>query len=134
MSAAAHAVDFEIVKGQAVTGVTKVTSLFVNQPGPLPLGKSFQSSGGSFLIFVSGSLWAATPDIKLSMGIVFDGEQIQQCTETANPAATHLTMPPLLFTVPKQPAGNHVLELRVVSGGTNSDFNDFYNATVIELA
>jgi len=130
----AQAVDFEHFKGQAITGVTKVTSLFVNQPGPLPLGGSFLSTGGSFLIFISGSLWAATPNIKLSMGVFFDAELIQQCSEFANPAGTHLTMPALLFTVPKKAPGNHVLELRTVSGGTNSDGNDFYNATVIELA
>ena len=102
--------------------------------GPLPLGKAFQSSGGSFLIFVSGSLWAATPNIMLSLGIFLDGQQIQACSQFANPAATHLALVPMFFTVPKQAAGNHVLELRTVSGGTNSDTNDLYNATVVELA
>jgi hypothetical protein len=130
----AQAIDFETVKGHAISGVTKVTQVFVNQKGPLPLGKAFQSSGGSFLIFVSGSLWAATSNIMLSIGIFLDGQQIQTCSEFANPAGTHLAMVPVFFTVPKQPAGNHVLELRVVSGGTNSDSNDIYNATVVELA
>ena len=130
----AQAIDFETVKGHAITGITKVTSVFVNQPGPLPLGKSFQSSGGSLLIFVSGSLWAATPNIGLKLGIILDGNQIQVCEEYANQAGVHLSLIPVLFTVPKQLAGNHVLELRTVSGGTNSDANDAYNATVIELA
>jgi hypothetical protein len=129
----AQAIDFETVKGHAISGITKVTTIFVNQSGPLPVGKSFQSSGGSFLIFVSGSLWAATPNIGLKLGIFLDGTQILTCNEFANPAGTHLSLIPVLFTVPKQPAGNHVLELRTVSGGTNSDVNDFYNATVIEL-
>jgi hypothetical protein len=130
----AQAIDFETVRGQAITGVTKVTAVFVNHKGPLPLGKSFQSSGGSFLIFVSGSLWATTPNSMLQLGIFLDGEQIQTCNEFANPTGTHLSVVPVLFTVPRQAAGNHVLELRVVSGGTTSDTNDFYNATVVELA
>jgi hypothetical protein len=129
----AHAIDFEDVKGQAISGVTKVTPIFVNAAGPLPLGKAFQSSGGSFLIFVSGSLRSATTSL-MQLGIFLDGEQIQTCNEWANPTQTHLSLIPVLFTVPRRAAGNHVLELRVVSGNTVSDQNDYYNATVVELA
>jgi hypothetical protein len=129
----AQTVDFETARGLAIGGVTKVTPVFVNHAGPLPLGKAFQSSGGSFLIFVSGSLWATTTGL-MQMGIFLDGEQIQTCNEWANPQSTHLSLVPVLFTLPRQAAGNHVLELRIASGNTISDINDYYNATVVELA
>lgn len=130
---AATAIDIEKVKGMAISGVTKVTPVFVNHPGPAPLGKAFQSSGGSLLIFASGSLRATSTSL-MQLGIFLDGQQIQSCQEWANPSEVHMSLIPVLFTVPPQPAGNHVLEFRVVSGNTISDQNDYYNATIVELS
>jgi hypothetical protein len=128
-----HAVDFETVKGLPIAGITKVTPVFVNHAGPLPLGKAFQSSGGSFLIFVSGSLWSNNNSSPLMQaGIYLDGEQVQTCQEFANSTGSHMSLVPVLFTTGKQPAGNHVIELRVLNG--ISDQNDYYNVTVVELA
>jgi hypothetical protein len=129
----AHATDIETIKGLTISGITKVTTVFVNAAGPLPLEKAFQSSGGSFLIFVSGSLWSKSTQL-MQVGIFLDGQQVQTCQQWANPTNTHMSLVPVLFTVPKQIAGNHVLGLRVLSGNTISDQNDYYNATVVELA
>jgi hypothetical protein len=125
-------VDFEAIKGLPVAGITKVTPVFVNHAGPLPLGKAFQSSGGSFLIFVSGSLYATRTQL-MQLGIFLDGEQVQTCQQWANPTGTHMSLLPVLFTTGRQPAGNHVIELRLLSGNTVSDQNDYYNATIVEL-
>jgi hypothetical protein len=128
--ATAEAIDFETVKCLPISDITNVTPIFVNKAGPLPLGRRFQSSGGSFLIFVSGSLSSNSTQL-MQLGIFLDGEQVQTCQEWVNPTGIHMSLVPVLFTTDKQPAGNHVMELRVVNG--ISDINDYYNVTVVEF-
>jgi hypothetical protein len=131
--AAAHHV--EAIAGLKST-VTKVTPLFVNSPGPLPLERAFQSSGGSFLIFVSGSVRASQVQL-MQIGIFLDGEQVQTSQEWTNNPNSHLSLVPVLFTVTDKDKiipGNHTLALRVLSGNTASDQNDYYNATIVELS
>jgi hypothetical protein len=115
--------------------VTKVTPLFVNSPGPLPLERAFQSSGGSFLIFTSGSLWSTKVQL-MQLGVFLDGEQVQTCQEWANVENSHMSLVPVLFAVTdknKIIPGNHTLAFRILSGSTVSDQNDYYNATIVEL-
>jgi hypothetical protein len=121
------------VQGLAVQGISKITNVFSNQIGPLPLTGVFQSSGGSFLIFVSGSLSTSQKDTRMVMDIFLDTNKIGTAQEWTNPSGSHASLVPVLLTVPPQIVGNHVVELRVASANTNSDFNDFYNVTVIEL-
>ena len=122
----------DVSVGLAVSGIVKVTNLFINQPGPLPLTRAFTSSGGTLLVFVSGSLSTTSQPRLLQTGIYFDGDLIANCQEWSN-VNSHLSLIPVLLTVANRPAGNHVIEITIVSGGTNSDVNDFYNVTVIEL-
>ena len=86
MSVAA-AQHVEAISGLKST-VTKVTPLFVNSPGPLPLERAFQSSGGSFLIFVSGSVRASQVQL-MQIGIFLDGEQVQTSQEWTNNPNSH---------------------------------------------
>ncbi len=118
--------------GLAVSGIVKVTNLFVNQAGPLPITRAFTSSGGTLVVFVSGSLSTSKPALLLVMNIDFDGNRIGTCQEWIN-VSSHISLVPVLLTVPTPPAGNHVIELSVGSGNTASDVNDYYNVTVIEL-
>lgn len=117
--------------GLAVSGIVKITNLFTNQPGPLPLTRAFTSSGGALLIFASGSLSTSNPARLLQMGIYLDGDLIANGQEWIN-VSSHISLIPVLLTVGSRAAGNHVIELRVVSGSTSSDLNDYYNVTVIE--
>src|SRR6267154_3242986 len=70
--------------GLAVSGIVKVTNLFVNQAGPLPKTKAFTSSGGTLVIFVSGSLSTSNPALLLVMNIDFDGNRLGTCQEWIN--------------------------------------------------
>jgi hypothetical protein len=81
---------------------------------------------------VSGSLSTSSQPRLLVMNIEFDGKPIGTCQEWTN-VNSHIPLVPVLLTVPKPPLGNHVLQLSVGSGNTNSDVNDYYNVTVIEL-
>ena len=118
--------------GLAVSGIVKITNLFTNQPGPLPLTRAFTSSGGALLIFASGSLSTSNPARLLQMGIYLDGDLIANGQEWIN-VSSHISLIPVLLTVGSRATGNHVIELRVVSGSTSSDLNDYYNVTVIEM-
>jgi hypothetical protein len=122
----------EKAAGLAVSGIVKVTNLFVNQAGPLPKTRAFGSSGGTLVVFVSGSLSTSKPSRLLVMNIDFDGNTIGTCQEWIN-VNSHMSLVPVLLTIPHPPAGNHVIELSVGSGDTASDLNDYYNVTVIEL-
>lgn len=118
--------------GLAVSGITKVTSLFVNQPGPLPITKAFISSGGNLLVFVSGSLWTSHQPKLMVMNIALDGNKIGTCQEWSNVNSSHEALVPVLLTANSPAAGNHVIELTVASGDI-SDLNDYYNVTVVEF-
>jgi hypothetical protein len=123
----------ESVAGLAAATVTKVTNLFVNQPGPLPLTRAFTSSGGPLLIFASGSLSTTSSPRLMQMRILFDGDQISTCQEWIN-VNSHGSLVPVFLTHVGAGLGNHVIELQVASGGTSSDLNDYYNVTIIELS
>jgi hypothetical protein len=118
--------------GVAVSGIVQVTNLFINEPGPLPLTRSFLSSGGALLIFASGSLSTSTSGTLLQMGVYLDGDLIANGQVWIN-VSSHTALIPVLLTVGPRPAGSHEIELRVVSGGTNSDANDYYTVNVIEI-
>jgi hypothetical protein len=66
----------------------------------------------------------------MQLGIFLDREQVQKCQGWVNPTGIHMSLVPVLFTTGKQPAGNHVMESRVVNG--ISAVNDDYNVTVVE--
>jgi len=85
------------------------------------------------VILVSGTLWATRPNPTVTMDILLDTHKIGSCKMWINPQGVHTTLPPVTLTVPQQLGGNHVLELKIESGNTSSDSNDFYNVTVIEL-
>jgi hypothetical protein len=122
----------EKAAGLAVSGIVRVTNLFVNQAGPLPKTRAFTSSGGTLAIFVSGSLSTGNPARLLVMNIDFDGIRIGTCQEWIN-VNSHISLVPVLLSVPTPAAGNHVIALSVGSGDTSTDQNDYYNVTVIEL-
>jgi hypothetical protein len=84
---------------------------------------------------VSGSIRASQVQL-MQIGIFLDGEQVLTSQEWTNNPNSHLSLVPVLFAVTdknKIHPGNHTLALRILSGNTVSDQNDYYNATIVEL-
>ena len=104
--------------------------VIVSQAGPLPIDISFNAPSDAPLILeVSGSVWTSVAGLMVGIGIVLDGNQIGAAQIFANAATTHLAVVPAYIPV-QLSEGQHTLTLFRVSGETESDFNDFYNAVL----
>jgi len=103
--------------------------VFVNASGPLPLNSQFYTpTNGMLLIYVSGSMFAPSPQTMLVMNILMDGQQIGTCQVFANNPNIHMALVPAFIPVPQQQSGTHILTLAAGNGVT--DGNDCFNATV----
>ena len=99
-------------------------------PGPLPLSNTFVSSGGPIIVFVEGSSYASTSGI-LETSVKLDSMVIGSAKVVTAEASSHKTLVPTVLLA--QPAaGMHTLALTAATG-TNTDFNDSFNVSVIEL-
>ena len=109
----------------------KVTTVIENA-GPLPITSSFSTSGGTLLIFVSGSAYSGTAGASIGMTISIDGTSIDSLLLYANSSGFHL--PFVSKTVIKRglAAGSHSLTLTALSG-TTTDLQDNFDVTVQEL-
>jgi hypothetical protein len=100
--------------------------------GPLPVNYNFNSNGGSLLLFVSGSGFSTTPGRQIGMQILIDGIYHGEAQVYTNEADSHKSFTANAFWIAGVPAGAHVLQIDVLPG-TQTDFNDFFNATIMEL-
>ncbi|HEY1662993.1 MAG TPA: VCBS repeat-containing protein [Verrucomicrobiae bacterium] len=107
----------------------KVNTVIDNSAG-LPNSGNFTSSGGTLLIFASGSGYSTTGGT-IGMTVEIDGVPVENVTGYANAANTHLAFVPKMIKT-SAPAGYHTLTLVPLSG-TSADFNDNFNVTVQEL-
>jgi hypothetical protein len=115
--------------------VTRITKVFENQKQGLPLSQSFPYSGGTLLIFASGSLKKNDAALReLGMDIKVNGKVVG--TAMVNTESTdHVALSPALVSVPPlQVQGQLTLDLTVHTGNTITTNDDYYNATVIEMA
>ena len=113
--------------------IVKISSLMANRPGPLPLSGSFTSQGGALHIFVSGS-GMRRPNVLpgiIGMDVQLDDEEIGKCQVFGDAEGKRGTFVPVFISVSGMSAGRHNLVLHPFSR-TETDENDFYNATIIE--
>lgn len=105
----------------------------INQKGPLPIAQTFQAlSDGPALIMLSGSVWTQTPNTVLGINLSVDSVSAVAGTASifANPTATHMAVVPIIipYTFPQ---GEHKIYLTAANPETVSDFNDFYQVTIL---
>jgi hypothetical protein len=119
----------------AFAGITspkwKATSV-ISSVGALPLSNTLSCSGGTLLIFVSGSGRSTGGGTLIGMNVQIDGVTIDTCTVLANPAATHLAFVPKTIVRTGVAPGSHTIGL-IPTAGTTTDLNDNFNVTVTEL-
>jgi hypothetical protein len=121
------------IPGRITTPMWKVTQLFNDHPGPLPLAiDQFSTSGGTLLIFASGSGWGGG-ETNIGMDIYIDGVLRGKAGAYANLGGKHMTFSANALVVTGLLASQkHNLDLEPWTG-TTSDGNDHYTVTVLEL-
>jgi hypothetical protein len=108
-----------------------VAQVMDHGPGPLPLSTTFASSGGQVALFVSGSGFASASNVVVEVQVKLDGASIGSAKVVTAEAASHKQVVPTVILA--QPAaGMHTLTLSAATG-TVTDFNDFFNVTMIDL-
>lgn len=99
------------------------------EPGPLPLGGSIETEGGTLIVLASGTgFHRGFPFI--GMEIVMDGVRIGESRSFSNEDRSHKAFAPAFLVLPDVPPGLHTFEL-IPENAT--DQNDFFSLTVIEL-
>ena len=112
----------------------KSTTLMISRPGPLPLQTQFTSSGGTLLVFASGSGFRGgnTAGV-IGMTIRINGVNMATNNGFTNEGSSHRSFPSAFVTVTSVDAGTHTLQLVARDSNTLTDFNDFFNVTILEL-
>jgi hypothetical protein len=143
-NAGSRMLDFVALQGTAVdyndrgsalwlelgTDVT-VAQVMDHGPGPLPLSNSFVSSGGQLIVFVAGSGYSTTSGGALELPVKLDSVTIGSAKAVTAESLSHkMLVPTVLLAQPA--AGTHTLTV-AAAAGTNTDGNDTFNVTVIEL-
>ena len=121
--------------GHIKSPMWKATQVLNQQPGPLPaagLSGKFTSGGGTLLIIASGSGFAAGAGI-VGMNIEVDGNLKGSAKCFTNEPNSHKSFTANALVVTGIAAGSHVLLLLPLAATTESDGNDFFSVTVLEL-
>jgi hypothetical protein len=119
---------------------TVTTTVLENERGPQNgasnsfKSRPFNTSGGTLLVFVSGSAFTGTASaLPLEVDVRFDdGATIARLTVSTNEGLSHKGFPTRVVKV-DAPAGSHTLTF-VAGANTTIDNFDFFSATVVELA
>lgn len=124
------------VTGQIKCAQWKVTRVLRQEPGPLSgtgLGGSFTSEGGTLLIFAFGSGWSNTINKQIGMQINVDNMMMGAAKVFTNEASSHKSFVGTPIVITSIGAGSHTLNLFRINSDTQTDGNDFFDVTVLEL-
>jgi hypothetical protein len=111
----------------------------IDANGPLPVSGNYTSKGGTLIILAAGSGWAPGPgggmpaNTVIGMRVRVDGTVEGTAEAYTNEAASHKAFVPATIVVRGLPAGPVPIVLEKAPGPTNTDNNDFFKVTVIEL-
>lgn len=101
------------------------------QHGPLPISVAFNApSDAPSYISVHGSVWSATANQPIGIGVQLDGQNVGTAQIFSNGASTHRAVVPTYIQV-KLTQGQHKLTLIQQTGTTTtSDSNDVFTAVL----
>lgn len=107
-----------------------VQMIISNQTGPLPISTTFNApSDAPIILEVTGSVWSEYAGLMIGIGIDLDGNQIGTAQIFANPGATHMAVVPAYISI-QLSEGQHTLNLYRMTGETEADTNDLFNAVL----
>ena len=108
----------------------RVTNVW-NQNSTLPGASSFTSGGGTLVICASGSGFSSTTSV-VGMNILVDGVNKGVCKTYTNETSSHKAFNSNFLVLSGIASGSHTIQLTVISP-TQTDFNDFFSLSVMEL-
>jgi len=117
--------------GKLSSPMLRVTHVMNQVQGPLPKSGGFSSGGGTLIIIFSGSGWGAAAG-NIGLALQLDGGTIATTRSFTNETGSHKAFTTNAHVQGNIAAGNHTINL-VALVNTNSDANDWYNVTVLEL-
>jgi hypothetical protein len=117
--------------GKVVSPMWRVTQVLNQVQGGLPKGGNFTSGGGILVILFSGSGFAGGAMV-IGMTLQIDGVNRAFARSFTNEPSSHKAFTTNFLVQPGIAAGNHTINL-VALAGTSTDFNDWFNVTVLEL-
>lgn len=114
----------------------KVTRVIQQARGPLTgngLPGNFTSSGGMLLVFALGSGFSRTAGRMIGMQINVDDMMMGSASIFANEASSHKSFVGASIMITSVGAGSHTLKLYNLNLDTQTDANDIFDVTVMEL-
>lgn len=118
------------VNGKLTSPLWK-TSVLLDLSGSLSMTTNFTCSGGTLMIFASGSGYATAVGT-IGMNIQLDGVTIDSCYIFANQTLNHLAFVPKMIVKTGVAPGTHTIALQPRTG-TTTDYTDNYNLVIQEL-
>jgi hypothetical protein len=115
--------------GALVSPMWRVTQVMSQVQGALPKSATFTSGGGVLMIVFSGSGFGSG---NIGMTLQIDGNSVSNTRCYTNEASSHKSFTTNICVQPNISAGNHTVNL-VALAGTNTDSNDWFNVTILEL-
>ena len=117
--------------GKLSSSMWRVTHVMDQRQGPLPVSAGFSSGGGTLVIIFSGSGWSGGAG-NIGLALQLDGGTITTTRSFTNEASSHKAFTTNMKVQSNVGAGNHTITL-VALANTNSDGNDWFNVTVLEM-
>lgn len=110
-----------------------VTQVINNRQGGLPLTSgTFTTGGGTLVVIASGSGFSTAGGSNIGMSVQIDSATIGYVRAFTNEASSHKVFSANALVRKGIDAGSHTITLSAFSG-TNTDQNDWFNVTVLEL-
>ena len=127
----------ELLGGKGIKSkstIWNITQVFNNSPGGFPLSSTFDSSGGTLLIFAGGSGYATDANnVNISFNIEIDDKAVGVVQRHTKGGGDHVAFPAGNFVVEDIAEGSHTIKITSGSMETRSDNEDRFYLTIMEL-
>ena len=106
----------------------------INSLGPLPISSaSFNTSGGTLVLFYSGSGYSNVAGTMIGMNVKLDGNLVDSTGVYANLSLNHLAFVAKQWVLTGIAAGPHTVTLEKLNANTFSDSGDIFEVVVTEM-
>ena len=106
----------------------------INTNGALPKEGTYNKRrGGTLIVSAAGSGWSSTTDQLIGMKVFVNGNEQGTAQVWTNEADSHKAFVSVFPVVKTVSGGPVTVKLDELNAQTNTDHNDFYRVTVVEL-
>ena len=103
--------------------------------GPLPVEGKYKSRGGKLIISAAGSGWSSTANQLIGMNVFVKGKNAGTAQVWTNEAGSHKAFVSAFPVVYAKGVGSGPVTIKLdkLNAQTQTDQNDFYRVTVVEV-